>query len=169
MTAQSQPEQPESLQMAIRSMIQEAARLRTRIAQLEAENQQLKAAFADADPVSGQCRFANEKKWGWCAVEHVRMVQADPRYAADGYEVRYLYAHPAASRPALSDEEIFEAAKRTLPGKAHALIHETNADYAHMCDMEPGTRWICQEVRPEHSLSFAREIERLANGIGDPT
>ena len=79
---------------------------------LHAENEsqaariaQLEAALAGAEPVSGQCRFAGEKSWGWCAVEHVRMVQADPRYAAEGYEARYLYTHPPASRQPLTDEQ----------------------------------------------------------------
>ena len=89
----------------------EAAVIELRRLHAENESQaariaQLEAALAGAEPVSGQCRFAGEKSWGWCAVEHVRMVQADPRYAAEGYEARYLYTHPPASRQPLSDEQI---------------------------------------------------------------
>lgn len=47
-------------------------------------------------PVAGQCRFKGDKAWGNCSIEHVQMVLSDPSYAADGYEVRYLYAAPLA-------------------------------------------------------------------------
>ena len=93
MTAQTQPEAlPLLLADSLEELAQEidhthittdvldaAAELR----RLHAENEsqaariaQLEAALAGAEPVSGQCRFAGEKSWGWCAVEHVRMVQA---------------------------------------------------------------------------------------------
>lgn len=48
-------------------------------------------------PVAGQCRFKGEKVWELCTAEHVQMELADPRYGADGYEVRYLYAAPQAA------------------------------------------------------------------------
>lgn len=48
-------------------------------------------------PAGGQSRFAGQE-WSWCAPEHVRMVHNDPRYAAEGYEARYLYASPAQSQ-----------------------------------------------------------------------
>ena len=52
-----------------------------------------------AIPVAGQCRFKGEKEWGTCATEHVRMVLAGPSYAADGYEVRFLYDVPLPAEP----------------------------------------------------------------------
>ncbi|MDR0216121.1 MAG: hypothetical protein LBJ15_19285 [Comamonas sp.] len=67
-------------------------------------------------------------------------------------------------RAPLTDEQVFAAAEGTLPGKAHRLIHEDSPAYAAQCGMEPGTRWICSNVHPEHSLAFARVIER-AHGI----
>lgn len=73
---------------------------------------------------------------------------------------------PVAREP-LSDEQIFEAARATLPGKAHELIHSTDPEYAMTFDMEPGTRWTCSEVRPEHSVAFARAIERAQGITGD--
>lgn len=53
-------------------------------------------ALSQSAPVTGQCRFKGEKEWGSCTVDHVRMVLADPSYAADGYEARYLYTAPQA-------------------------------------------------------------------------
>ncbi|MDH5857769.1 hypothetical protein [Lampropedia aestuarii] len=44
-------------------------------------------------PVAGQSRFGSDL-WGFCTHEHVSMVLANPRYAADGYEARYLYTRP---------------------------------------------------------------------------
>lgn len=76
-----------------REFAEEIARLR---------DDQWKAALSaghsapQAAPVAGQCRFKGDKAWSNCSAEHVRMVLADPSYAADGYEVRYLYAAPLA-------------------------------------------------------------------------
>lgn len=63
------------------------------------------------EPASGQCRFAGQE-WSWCAPEHVRMVHNDPRYAAEGYEARYLYASPAQTQDAslrVAVQELIEA------------------------------------------------------------
>lgn len=55
-----------------------------------AVNQQL---TTEQEPVWGQSRFHGQQ-WMSCAAEHVTMVLADQRYAAEGYEARYLYAAP---------------------------------------------------------------------------
>lgn len=69
-------------------------------------------------------------------------------------------------RMPLTEEQIFKAAESTLPEHAHRLIHETSPEYGAMCGLEPGTRWICSNVHPEHSLAFARAIE-AAHGISN--
>lgn len=56
----------------------------------------LPQAEVQAEPVGGQCRWKGEKSWSLCTAEHVRMALKDPRYAAEGYEVRYLYTAPQA-------------------------------------------------------------------------
>ncbi|WP_233209910.1 hypothetical protein [Comamonas sp. 26] len=61
-----------------------------------AVNQQL---TTEQEPVWGQSRFHGQP-WMSCAAEHVTMVLADQRYAAEGYEARYLYAAPVlAAQP----------------------------------------------------------------------
>ena len=52
------------------------------------------APMQDAQPVAGQCRFKGHE-WGACHQEHVAMVLKNPEEWPD-YEVRYLYAAPAA-------------------------------------------------------------------------
>lgn len=72
-------------------------------------------------------------------------------------------AQPLAREP-LTDEQIFDCVNGTLPGKGHRVISETDPEYAKDVGIEPGARRIVSEVHPEHSIAFARAIER-AHGI----
>ncbi len=105
---------------------------------------------------------------GWrIALERI----ADPRnkhFAGDARIVArdaLTAAPPPPEREPLTDEQIFAIAKDVFPGRAHELIHETSPDYAKDCDIEPGARWTCEQVRPEHTLALTHAIER-AHGIG---
>lgn len=74
----------------------EIARLTNALARAEAAAPQ---AVQAAVPVAGQSRFKGEKDWHWCSPEHVAMVVATPS-EWQGYEARYLYAHPTTAHPA---------------------------------------------------------------------
>lgn len=79
---------------------------------ISAESQKI----AQNEPVAGQCRWKREVDWRNCSIEHVQFAMKEPRYAADGYEVRYLYAAPvgqAAPIPPNSSE--LQAAPVELP------------------------------------------------------
>ena len=76
-----------------------------------AVNQQL---TTEQEPVWGQSRFHGQP-WMSCAAEHVTMVLADQRYAAEGYEARYLYAAPVlAAQPAKSLMKRVDAAAEAM-------------------------------------------------------
>ncbi|THJ36198.1 hypothetical protein E8K88_02740 [Lampropedia aestuarii] len=70
------------------------------------------------NPVAGQSRFGSEL-WGFCTHEHVRMVLANPRYAADGYEARYLYTRPHVPAPPPPQVNILAEIERHA--KAHII------------------------------------------------
>lgn len=70
------------------------------------------------NPVAGQSRFGSDH-WGNCTVEHVRMVQADPSYAAKGYEARYLYTRPHL--PAHQQPQVNILAELERHAKAHII------------------------------------------------
>lgn len=69
-------------------------------------------AEVQAEPVGGQCRWKGEKAWSLCTSEHVRMALKYPRYAAEGYEVRYLYTAPQAQPADALDAETIKKAAR---------------------------------------------------------
>jgi hypothetical protein len=58
----------------------------------------------------------------------------------------------------LSDERIFELAKEHFGRKGHALIWETDPQYADALGMEKDARWILTEVHPAQTVAFARAI-----------
>lgn len=98
-----------------------------------------------------------------------RMLAAAPQPLSRENPASNAAPQPAAqARKPLTDAQVFAAAEGSLPNKAHRLIHETDPEYADQCGMEPGTRWICSNVHPEHSLAFARAIERAHGITGDP-
>jgi hypothetical protein len=62
----------------------------------------------------------------------------------------------------LSEEKIFDTVQPHLPRMGHALIWDTDPEYAKDVGIEVGSRWIMNDVHPEHTVAAARAIEAAA-------
>ena len=83
--------------------------------------------------MAGQSRFVGQE-WRWCTPEHVRMVHNNPRYAAEGYEARYLYATPQPE--VAQDAQRWRAVAHDL--SIHGIAVVSIDDYG-ACEMLTGT------------------------------
>lgn len=58
----------------------------------------------------------------------------------------------------MTDERIYELAKRHFGGRGHSLIWQDDPRYAASCEIEKDARWSVSSVRAEQTLAFARSI-----------